>query len=387
MDKVGSTDPTGPFGRSPSPVPRLITILLLLPIGVLLLSGLATLFFAVLQFGDLALRRTTVDIWDVLTAISALFAIAAFTGAGLALRRRRPILALAFSALVIPTQFVAEGSRCDTDAACRLMGWAALPAGAFDWRVRIRPVTDSKEATDIASQVLSQSEPELTPFAAKRFGDHWMVSTIDRDGWPDGRAVRIEARTARTSRGACPEGRMRCGMERPVASDGRRVFRDDRSGVAAIFPASRAVCTARGADGEPLGLAARVRPTDVPCEVLDESRQMGVEIARSPKKGCASLDAPELPWRPLSPEVAKLFASQPALGAAPASACELHLHGSIQVSVYAFAAHPQKPGASPGPLYEAYIVTTPDHLAEDVGAFETFLKTASIGSRTGLRTP
>jgi len=163
-------------------------------------------------------------------------------------------------------------------------------------------------------------------------------------------------------------------MERPTISDGRRLFRNDRVGLAAVFPASRPVCTARAADDEPRGFFTAVRAPDIPCETHDQSRVMGVEVARSRKNGCAAVDAPSLPWGPLSPATAKLFSggAPKALAGRPATVCELHWNGYIQISVYAAAA------SGPATPYEAFIVTTPEHLAEDVRPFEGFLGNVSL---------
>lgn len=383
MVKAGSPDPPDRSkGEPTSPVTRLIKGLLLLPLGLFLLLALGTLASAALYLGYLVARGTVFDTWGVLAVVSALLSLAAIAGAGFALLRRRVILALAFSVLALPVQFVTEGSRCDTAAACRAMGWAALPAPAFSWSVRIRPVTDPNEAMAIASGALPQSDAGVSPFKAKRFRDHWIVSTIDGDGWPGPHAVKIDTRTARTKLVSCPAGKIQCGMERPTFSDGRRVFRNDRLGVAAVFPASRSVCTSRGDDDEPRGFFALVRAPDIPCDVLDNSRQMGVEVARYRKKGCTAVDAPSLPWRELSAETAQLFRTRPTLGAGPSFACELHERDQIQISVYAFADSPSHQGASRGALYESYIVTTPAHLAEDVRLFEDFLKGVRIDALT-----
>jgi len=381
MVKVDSTDRSRRFQVGPkSLVTWLVRGLLMLLIGVCLLSAAASSIQAVLHLGYLALGATVFDAWGVLSIISALLSFTAIAGARFALRRRRLILALVFAVLALPAPFVIAASRCDTAEACRAMRWAALPAGAFKWQVRLRSVTDPNEAHDIAAGALVKAGSHDSPFKEKRFADHWIVSTIDQDGWPGAHAVRVDTRTARTSLVACPPEKIQCGMERPVVSDGRRVFRNDRVGVAAIFPASRPVCTSRGRDDEPRGFYAMVRAPDEPCEVLDGSRQIGAEVAQSTKNGCASVEAPALPWRPLSPETARLFGSRPTLGGQPSLACELRRDDDIQISVYASAPSRPSPGRSSGRLYEAYIVTTSAHLAEDIRAFEVYLQSARIGS-------
>lgn len=137
------------------------------------------------------------------------------------------------------------------------------------------------------------------------------------------------------------------------------------------------MCTTRGDDGEPRGFHARVRAPDIPCEVLDQSRDMGIEVTRRRRNGCAVVGAPSVPWRPLSPETSTLFKGQtPTLGGLPSVACEVREGDQITITVHASAG----PGFSPGTIYEGYIVTTPSHLVEDIGAFEKFLQNVSIGS-------
>ena len=148
-------------------------------------------------------------------------------------------------------------------------------------------------------------------------------------------------------------------------------------GLSAVFPASRPVCTARGDDGEPRGFYAMVRAPDVPCESLDHSRQIGIEVAQSRLEGCSVVEARSVPWRPLSPETAKLFRDQrPTLSGFPSLACELRNGDQIQISVYASTGS----GADPRRRYEGYIVTTPSYLAEDIRTFELFLASVGIGT-------
>jgi hypothetical protein len=368
MVKVGSSDLARRNNRAPkSPVAWLVTGFCSLLLAIFLFSALGSLAGEGSFLGYLATRATTFDAWGVLSIISVLLSLTAIVGAGYAIWRRRLVLALAISVLALPTHAVIEGSRCDTAALCRAFGWAALPAGAFDWSVRIRPVTDPNEAKGIASATVSKSEPAVSPFRAKRFGDYWIVSTIDKGGWSGPHAVRIDTKSAGARLVSCPVAKIQCGLERPVISDGRSVLHNDRSGISAIFPASLPVCTSRDKDWEAIGLYAMARAPDIPCEDTDDSRQIGIELSRWSMNGCTVTEAPSLPWRPLSPETARLFRSRPTLGATPSLACELHSGGHIEISVFA----PVKPGSNPGgpraSLYQAYIVTTPDHLAEDVG--------------------
>lgn len=325
-------------------------------------------------------KATVLDAWGVLSIISALLSATAIVGAGFALFRRRMVTALAFAGLALPTQFVMEASRCDAASSCGAIGWAALPSSVSNWEVRVRPVTEANEARAIASATLSKSGSDDSPYKAKRFDDHWIISTINQQGWPGARAIKIDTRTAETSLVDCPAKLIQCGMERPISSDGRRQFRNDQLGLAAAFPLSWLVCTSRGEDEKARGFFAMVRPADLACDVLDQSRQMGVEIARSRKLGCASVEAPSLPWRSLSPETAKLFKKgAPILGGRPSIACELRMGGQIQVSVYVAATSHANRANAPSPVYEAFIVTTPAYLADDIGSFEAFLNNVSIG--------
>lgn len=357
-----------------TPLAWFVTCLIGFPVAVLFIGALASLSGGASYLWHLASKATVFDTWGALHSVSTVLSLIAVAGTGLAVWRLRMVAALLFAALPLPATLVIEGSRCDTPGACQAMVWAALPPSAFDWQVRIRSVTDRNEAEWIASSTLSRANLEDGPFQAKRFGDHWIVSTIDADGWPGAHAVRIDTRTARTALVPCPQDKIQCGMERPTASIGPRVYRNAQLGLSAVFPASRPVCTARGDDGEPRGFYALVRAPDIPCETLDQSRQMGVEVARWRLYGCAVVEAPSVPWRPLSPETSTLFRGQsPRLGGYASVACELRDGDQIQISVYASA------GSDPGRTYEGYIVTTPSHLVEDIRAFEIFLKSVSLG--------
>jgi hypothetical protein len=340
---------------------------------VLFLGALASLTAGASYLGYLASRATVFDTWGALHVVSTMLALISVMGTALAVWRLRMVTALLLAALPIPAAFVIEGSRCDTPASCQAMGWAALPTSAFDWQVRIRSVTDSNDARAIASNALFRASLEDGPYEAKRFGDHWIVSTIDDDGWPGAQAVRIETRTGRTAFVPCPEDRIQCGMERPTVSDGQRLYRNAQLGLSAVFPVSLPVCTTRNDDGEPLGFHAMVRAPDIPCETLDQSRQMGVEVPRWRRNGCAVVGVPSAPWRPLSPETSKLFNQRPTLGGAPAVACELRDGDQIEITVYAST-------GSGSDVYEGYVVTTPAHLVEDIRTFEIFLQNVRLGS-------
>lgn len=377
MVKVGFATPSRRRARWPkTPVGWLVTCLLGLPVALLFLIALASLTAGASYLGYLGSRATVFDTWGALHIVSTVLALIAVVGTALAVWRLRMVTALLFGALALPAPFVIEGSRCDTPASCQATGWAALPSGAFDWQVRIRPVMDPNEARAIASGALSRANSEDGPYLEKRFGDHWIVSTIDDDGWPGAHAVRIDTRTGRTAFVACPQDRIQCGMERPTVSDGQRVYRNAQLGLSAVFPASLPVCTTRYDDGEPLGFHAMVRAADIPCETLDLSREMGIEVVRWRRNGCTDMENPSVPWRPLTPETSKLFRDQQlALGGFPALACEVR--EGDHTSILFYASPPS--GSDLGESYAAYVMTTSAHLIEDIRAFEVFLQNVRLG--------
>ncbi len=354
-------------------------ILLLLLIAVSLFVAAAGLAGSAPYLGYLASRATVFDIWGVLHALAVLLALTAIAGAGIAVFRRKLLLAIAFGLLAWPMGFVIEGSRCDTEASCRMLGWAAMPASARDWSIRIRPVTDTNEARHIASAALFDARSDYSPYNAKRFDDHWIVATIEEDGWPGPRAVRIDTRTAATRFVPCPADRMLCGMERPVVSDDGQVFSNARLGLAATFPAGRAVCTARPFDDDlsydGTGFYGMIRDADEPCDIVDLSRDMGLEALKVRTVEEALRD----PCQPMSPGVLKAFEGRPPGFVGHQSVvCEEIAQDQIAVGVYALAGpHPDSGNAS-STLHVAWMRTDPAHLAEDARSFEAFLGTARI---------
>lgn len=355
-------------------------ILALLAIALSLLVAAMGLLGSADFVGYLASRGTTFEVWGVLHGLALLFALIAIAGAGFALLRRKLLLALLFSAFAWPMGFVIEGSRCDTEAACRMFGWAAMPASFRDWSVRIRPVTDPNEADHIASAALNQAGSRYSTYNARRFGDHWIVATIDPDGWPGPNAVRIDTRTAATRFVPCPADRMLCGMERPVVSDGERVFSNLRLGLAASFPAGRSVCTARpfeddlSLDGR--GFYGMIRDPDIPCD-RDISRELGLEalkertVAEALPQGC----------QPLSPALLKAFGGRaPRFDGHRSQVCQETADGQIWVGVFAVAGSRSEGGRVSTTLYEAYMRTTEAGLAEDSRSFEAFVSRAKIGT-------
>lgn len=356
-------------------------ILALLVIVLSLLVAVMSLWGSGSSVGYLASRGTTVDIWGVLHGLALLFALIAIVGAGFALLRRKLLLALLFSALAWPMGFVIEGSRCDTEAGCRMMGWAAMPASFRDWSIRIRPVTDRLEAEALAGAALDEAGSSYSTYNAQRFDDHWIVATIHPDGRPGPNAVRIETRTAATRFVRCPADRMLCGMERPVVSDGERVFSNARWALTMTFPAGRSVCTARPFDDDRnfdgRGFYGMIRDPDVPCDIIEISRDIGLEALEVPTVAEA-LDAP---CRPLSPAVLRAFNGRaPGFAGRQSVVCEEIGNDQIAVGVFTLAG-PRPGGGNPSPtLYQAWVLTDAEHLAEDARAFEDFLRTARIGA-------
>jgi hypothetical protein len=355
--------------------------LLLLLIALSLLVAAARLIGAGSFVGYLASRGTVFDIWGVLHTLDALFSLAAIVGAGFALLRRKLLLALLFSLLAWPIGFVVEGSRCDTESGCRMMGWAALPISAGDWRIRIRPVTDRNEAETIAWGALDEAGSRYSTYNARRFDDHWIVATIEPDGRPGPNAVRIDTRTAATRFIPCPADRMLCGMERPVVSDGGQVFSNARLGLAATFPAGRAVCTARPFDDDlsydGTGFYGMIRDPDIPCDIIDISRDLGLEalkertVAEALPQGC----------QPLSQALLNAFGGRvPRFAGHQSQVCQETADGQVWVGVFVVAGSRSEGGRVSTTLYEAHMRTTEAGLAEDAQSFEAFLSRAKIGT-------
>lgn len=330
------------------------------------------------QIIDLATRETVFGIWSVLAILDVLFALAAILGAGFALVRRKLLLALLFSLLAWPVGFVIEASRCDYPA-CRSMAWAAFPAWAGDWSIRLRPVTDPREAEHIASAALHEAGSKYSAYYPKRFDGYWIVPTINDDGWPGPSAVRIDTRTAVTRFVSCPTDRMLCGMERPVVSEGGQVFTNARWGLSMRFPAGRAVCIARPYEearrDEARGFYAVIRDADTPCDIVDPSRTLGLEALTAGTVAEALAE----PCRPLSPAILRAFGGKaPRFAGHQSVACEEIAHGQVAVSVYATAQARPGSGDASATLYGAWMLTDPAHLDEDARSFGAFLETARI---------
>lgn len=353
----------------------------------LLLAGLR-LALDVDHLRHVVLRNTTISSWDVLTLISTTLCIVAIVGAVLAMRRRRMVLAVLFSVLWFPLPFAIESSRCDTEFSCRAFGWASLPPGLLGWSTRTRPVDDANEARHLATLELVARGVDDSPFQVRRFGDHWLASTIDNDGRAGPFAVRIAARTSDARLVPCPSDRIRCGMDWPTRSDGQRPYRNADLGISAVFPDGLAICTLRDEeDDHALGFVAEFRGFDDPCDAVTPDRRMGVEVASGLRQGCLHPSAPELEWGPLTAETRAYFGpGQPAFSGAPFIVCELHADEApdigipAQLEILVLVTPEPGPGGSATRRFEAFFVTTPDDLAQDAPLFEAFLETLELGS-------
>lgn len=358
------------FGR----ILALLVIALSLFVAVMGLLGSASFV------GYLISRGTTLDIWGGLHGLALLFALTAIVGAGFALLRRKVILALIFSVFAWPMNIVFEGRRCDTEAGCRALGWAAMPGRSGGWSIRIRPVTDPNEADNIAAMALFDAGSRYSTYNAQRFNDHWIVATIHPDGRPGPNAVRVDTRTAATRFVPCPADRMLCGMERPVVSDGERVFSNARWALAMTFPTGRAVCTARpfGDDlsYEGRGFYGMIRDPDIPCDIVDPSRTMGLESLKE-RTVAEVLDGP---CKALSPAILRVFNGRmPGFAGRQSVVCEEIANDQIAVGVYTVVGPRAGTVNASTTLYQAWMLTDSAHLAEDARTFEVFLRTARIG--------
>ncbi|WP_454718259.1 hypothetical protein [Caulobacter segnis] len=136
---------------------------------------------------------TIVDMWAVLSAITVACAIVALIMAGLCLRRRKLMAMALWLALPAIPSTVLEASRCDYMPLCNVIGWAALPAPAFAWQVRVRDVTEG-EVAFIASQTLHNAGSEAWAFEPKLANRQWRL-IAQKDGVRQPYDVVIDART------------------------------------------------------------------------------------------------------------------------------------------------------------------------------------------------
>lgn len=70
--------------------------------------------------------------WAILSALDIGFAAIGIAGAWVAMRRRAYRWAVLFLLMQLPIPTIIGASRCDTQASCRLIGWAALPPRMLD---------------------------------------------------------------------------------------------------------------------------------------------------------------------------------------------------------------------------------------------------------------
>ena len=381
MSRVGETNTSGRgIDRARSLLVWVGRGVVLLLIAFSLFLAATRLFGAWFYIGHLASRGTIFGFWGVLFTLDALFSLAAIVGTGFALLRRKLLLALLFSLLAWPVGAVIEGTRCDTEPGCRMLGWATLRIGDNEWSIRIRPVTERNEAENLAATALYEADSAYSTYNPQRFGDHWLVATIDEDGWPGPNAVRVDTRTGATSFVPCPADRMLCGMERAVVSDGERVFSNGRWDLAMTFPAGRSVCTARPVDDDlsydGRGFYGMIRDADIPCDIVDPSRTIGLEALKARTMREALLE----PCKPLSPAILRVFDGRtPGFSNRQSVVCEEIGNDQIAVGVYTVAGPSPGSGNASTTLYQAWMLTDEAHLAEDARTFEAFLRTARIG--------
>jgi ABC-type branched-subunit amino acid transport system permease subunit len=77
-------------------------------------------------------HQLRLDGWAVLSALDIAFAALGILGSWIALRRRAYRWAILFLAIQLPMPTIMGGSRCDTQASCAALGWAALPPSLLD---------------------------------------------------------------------------------------------------------------------------------------------------------------------------------------------------------------------------------------------------------------
>jgi len=77
-------------------------------------------------------HQVRLDGWGVLSALDIGFAALGVLGSWIALRRRAYRWAVLFLAIQLPMPTIIGGSRCDTQASCAALGWAALPPSFLD---------------------------------------------------------------------------------------------------------------------------------------------------------------------------------------------------------------------------------------------------------------
>lgn len=117
-----------------------------------------------------------------------------------------------------------------------------------------------------------------------------------------------------------------------------------------------------------------VRDPEIPCDIVDPSRALGLAAL----KARTVTEARGEPCKPLSPERLEIFGGRPpALVGHRSIACEEVVGEAIAISVFTFASPRTKPAAA-STLYEAWMLTDADHMAEDARLFATFLDQAGL---------
>ena len=113
-----------------------------------------------------------------------------------------------------------------------------------------------------------------------------------------------------------------------------------------------------------------IRDADIPCNIADPSRALGLEAVAEPLAE---------PCRPLSPAVLEAFGGEaPGFAGHQSVVCEEIGDNQIAVGVYVTARPRAGRGDASPTLYVAWMLTDPAHLAEDAQSFGAFLETARI---------
>ena len=360
--------------------------LALLIVPSLLLAALQLGIQGNLLYGTLT-RGTTIELWHLMALFVIALCSTAIVLAVIAIRSGRMLLALLSSTLWVPGFIVFGPQICDTEHACAISIQRVLPPEAAYWSIRIRPVDDANEVRELARSELWERGVDNSPFRITRFDDHWLVSTINADGAAGPYAVSVDARTGDANLVPCPSDLIRCGMEWPTLSDGRRRFTNADLGISAVFAEGQPVCVLRGEDDAPRGFSAEFRDPGAACDEGAPDRRMGVELSWHPRRSCPVPAAPTLAWGPLTPETRAHFTGgQPRLEGMMFIVCELHadrppdisIPHQIEILVLAIPdADPSIPSVLP---IEAFLVTTSDDLARDVRMFGAFLQNLTITS-------
>lgn len=186
----------------------------------------------------------------------------------------------------------------------------------------------------------------------------------------------------------CAPGQLSCGLQRPIISDGIRVFRNRDMGLRATFPAGSRVCLSRSGDA-PRGFYARYGATEPGCPERGDgpASSMGIGASFNTTFQRSLGEAAAGDCGPLSGRVTALLAGEAlAIPEHRSLACQADRRdGRVEIVVYAMAGSwpDGSPGGSPGDaprvIYWASLGTEPQRLGQDLDMFRAFLRTVRIG--------